>query len=68
MTTADIVARVRRLEQLSLGVAREMQLAEKANIFLYRERSDYFDALRRVWVGLANARVVLVKARQRIER
>jgi hypothetical protein len=53
MTTADIVARVRRLEQLSLGVARELQCVENIDIFLYRERGDYFDALRRVWVGLA---------------
>jgi hypothetical protein len=68
MRAADLTARVRRLQQLALGIAREIQLVEKSDIFLYRERRDYFDALRRIWVGLEDARVALVKARQRLAR
>jgi hypothetical protein len=68
MSAADIAARVRRLEQLALGIAREIQLVEKTAILLYRERRDYFDALRRIWTGIENARVALVNARQRLAR
>jgi hypothetical protein len=35
------------LEQLILGVARELQLVEKTKVFQNRERQEYFDALRR---------------------
>jgi hypothetical protein len=35
---------VRRLEQLSLGVARETQLVNQSDIFLYCERREYLDA------------------------
>jgi hypothetical protein len=68
MSAADIVARIQRLEQLSREVAMELQIVEKMKCLQYRERRDYFDGLRRVWVGLENARVALVKARQRLER
>ena len=66
MSAADIGARVRRLDQLARGVAREIQLVEKTAILLYRERRDYFDALRRLWAGVENARVALAKAHQRL--
>lgn len=68
MRLADITARVRRLDQLSRGIARELQIASKVDLLQYRERRDYFDAMRRVWVGLENARAALAKARRRIER
>jgi hypothetical protein len=48
-------------------VARGIQFVEETDILLYRERRKYFDALRRVWVGLESARAVLAKARQRID-
>jgi hypothetical protein len=67
MSAADIMARIRRLEQLTRGVARELQLVERTKIFQYRERRDYFDALRYIWIGLENARDALVKARQRLD-
>jgi hypothetical protein len=67
MSAPDIVARIRRLEQLNLGIVSELQRVEKIKIFMYRERRDYFDALRRVWVGLENARIALAKALRRIE-
>jgi hypothetical protein len=31
------------------------------------ERRDYFDALRRLWTGVENARVALEKVRQRMD-
>jgi hypothetical protein len=67
MNATDISARIRRLEQLGLGVAREIQRVEKSDILLYRERMEYFDAMRRVWAGLESARVALAKARQRLD-
>jgi hypothetical protein len=68
MSAADIAARVQRLDQLARGIAREIHRVEKANILLYRERRDYFDALRQIWVGLENARVALANARKRLAR
>jgi len=67
MTAADLTARIRRLERLSSGVAREIQLLAQFDIFLYRERREYFDALQGMASGLEEARVALVKARQRID-
>jgi hypothetical protein len=67
MNAADLTARIRRLDRLSLGVARETQLVSEADIFLYRERREYLDALQRMASGLEAARVVLVKARHRLD-
>jgi len=68
MTAAAISARLRRLEQLALGVAREVQLVGQADIFLYVERREYLTALHRRCAGLESARVVLAKGRQRNDR
>ena len=47
MNAADIVARVRRLDQLSRGLAKEIQLVEKADDpMLYVERMEYLAAIR----------------------
>jgi hypothetical protein len=67
MSAADLAARIRRLERLSLGVARETQLLRQADIFLYVERREYLAALHRLRGGLESARVALAKARQRME-
>jgi hypothetical protein len=67
MNAADISARVRRLDKLSLGVAREIEKIAKEDIYLYRERRAYLEALKQLWGGLEAARVVLAKARQRME-
>ena len=40
MTAAGISARVSRLDELALGVAREDQLVGQADIFLYVERRE----------------------------
>ena len=51
MNAAALAARIRRLEQLSLVVARGTQLVGKADIFLYRERRGYLYALHRLCGG-----------------
>jgi hypothetical protein len=68
MTAADLTARIHRLEQLALGVARETQLVGQTDIFLHLERREYLDALNRMCAGVESARVALVKARQRLDR
>ena len=67
MSPAAIAARIRRLEQLALGVARELQIEKQTDIFLWRERLEYRYVLLAAWNGFENARVVLAKARQRLE-
>ena len=67
MNAAALSARVRRLERLALGVARETQLLSQADIFLYTERREYLAALHRLCVGLESARVALARARQRLD-
>ena len=67
MNAAALAARIRRLERLSIGVARETQLVGQADIFLYRERREYLDALNKMCAGLESARVALVKAKHRLD-
>jgi hypothetical protein len=66
MTAAAISARVRRLDQLALGVAGEVQLVGQDDLLVYVERREYLTALHGMCAGLESARVVLGKARQRI--
>ena len=69
MTTADILARIRRLNELALGISKEIQLIEKAeDPLLYVERRDYVAGLCQLRVALETARVALAKAKQRIMR
>jgi hypothetical protein len=64
----DIAARCRRLETLMIGLMREHILMGKGDDpLLYLERLDYLAAVKHAVSGLENARVVLAKARQRIE-
>jgi hypothetical protein len=68
MIAADISARVRRLDALSRGLALELHNVSKADDrMLYVERREYLAAMRRVQAGVEEARVVLAKARQRID-
>ena len=68
MNAAALAARVRRLDQLSRGVAREISVVSKADDpLLYLERQAYLAALRGILGGLEAALVVLVKARQRMD-
>jgi hypothetical protein len=64
----DLAARCRRLEVLMIGLMREFFLMGKGDDpLLYLERRAYLAAVKLVVSGLENARVVLAKARQRIE-
>jgi hypothetical protein len=68
MSAADISARLRRLDELTRGLALELHNVGKADDpMLYVERREYLTAMRRVQAGVEEARVVLAKARQRIE-
>jgi hypothetical protein len=68
MTVHDVRARVARLDELSRGPAKETVLVSEADDPLfYRERQDYLAAIREALAGVEEARVVLVKARQRLE-
>jgi hypothetical protein len=50
------------------GLAKETVLVEECDDpLLYRERQDYRQALREALAGVEDARVVLAKARQRLE-
>jgi hypothetical protein len=64
----DIKARVRRLEELTVGLTRErVRWEEAADPLLYLERREYLQAIREAISGIEGARVVLVKACQRID-
>jgi hypothetical protein len=64
----DLAARCRRLEALTVGLMREhAAIAEGNDPLLYLERRAYLAAVRGAVSGLDSARVVLAKARQRIE-
>jgi hypothetical protein len=66
MSAADILARIRRLDQLSRGLAKEIQLVERADDPMwYIERKEYLTAIRKVRAGIEDALVLLVKAKQR---
>jgi hypothetical protein len=64
---ADVVARVRRLEELTRGLSREVALWKEANDpLLYLERRAYLNAIQDALAGLEEARVVLARASQRL--
>ena len=69
MNLVDLVARIRRLEQLARGFAKEVTLWKEANDpLLYLERKAYLSAIQDALSGVESARVVLAKVRQRIGR
>ena len=69
MSAADILARIRRFDQLSRGLVKEIQLVERADDpMLYVERKEYLAAMRKMRAGVEDALVVLAKAKQRIVR
>jgi hypothetical protein len=62
------LARVRRLDPLARGLAKEVVLWKEYNDpLLYLERRAYLGAIRDALAGVEAARVVLAKARQRLE-
>ena len=65
---ADVAARVRRLEELTRGLAKEVSLWKEGNDpLLYLERKAYLGAIQDALAGVEEARVVLARARQRLE-
>jgi hypothetical protein len=59
---------VERLEDLARGLAKEVVLWKAANDpLLYVERKGYLTAIQDALAGVEAARVVLAKARQRLE-
>lgn len=68
MTLDDISVRVRRLDELSRGLAREVALWRKGDDpLLYLERKAYLNAVQDALAGVEGARVVLAQVRQRLE-
>jgi hypothetical protein len=67
VTEAGVAARVVRLHELSIGLAREDVLIGKGqDSLLYLERKAYLAAIRDALAGVEGARVVLARARQRL--
>jgi hypothetical protein len=69
MTLSRLAGRIERLTTLYLGLNKEHALfAQGDDPLLYLERHEYLAALRHAASGLESARVVLAKARQRLEK
>jgi hypothetical protein len=68
LTVERIAARVDHLDELARGLAKELvRVGEAKDPLLYVERKASLAALRRVVAGVEEARVVLARARQRLE-
>lgn len=64
---ADVSARLRRLDELTRGLSREVALWKEANDpLLYLERRAYLNAIQDALAGLEAARVALARAAQRL--
>jgi hypothetical protein len=69
MNLADLAARLRRLNELGRGLAKEVTLWKACDDpLLYLERKAYLNAVQDALAGVESARVVLAKACQRLER
>jgi hypothetical protein len=69
MDLKAITARVKRLDGLARGLAKEVVQFNEDTLtpLLYVERRGYLLALHRALGGVAEARLALVKARRRLE-
>ena len=69
MNLSDLRARVRRLDQLARGLAKEVTLWKSCNDpLLYLERKAYLGGIQDALAGAEAARVVLAKVMQRLEK
>jgi hypothetical protein len=69
MTLHHIAARIKRLDALFFGLHKEIAaIAKGDDPMLYLERQAYLRALWSTTAALENARVVLARARRRIEQ
>ena len=67
-SVADVVKRVRRLEDLTRGLSQEVVLWKEGNDpLLYLERRAYLNAIQDALAGVEAARVVLARANQRMQ-
>ena len=65
---AELSARIKRLEQLSMNLSKEEHRVFKGELrLLFEERREYLKAIREAIAGLEQARVVLAKAKHRVE-
>ena len=62
MTTAALRARTRRVDELAMEAARELQVEKQSDIFLWTERLEYRYGLLQMHGGFENARIALAKA------
>ncbi len=68
LTLTDVVARIVRLDELTRGLAKEVLLWREADDpLLYLERRAYLKAIQDALAGVESARVVLARARPRLE-
>jgi hypothetical protein len=68
MRVKHISARIKRLDALFLGLHQEIaKIAKGDDPMLYLERQAYLKALYSTTAALENARVILARARRRIE-
>jgi hypothetical protein len=68
-TVADVVKRVRRLEDLTQGLSREVAMwKEGSDPLLYLERRAYLNAIQDALAGVEAARVILARAHQRLNQ
>jgi hypothetical protein len=69
MTADDLAARVRRLDALARGLAKETAQVSAYTLtpLLYRERRAYLEGIRQALGGVESARVTLAKALRRLE-
>src|SRR5215469_14408249 len=68
MTLTDLKARINRLDELARGLSREVVIWKAGNDpLLYAERKGYLNSIQDALAGVEAARVVLAKARQRLE-
>jgi hypothetical protein len=67
MNVDDLTSRVRRLDQLSRGLSREVTIWKAGDDpLLYVERRAYLNAILDALAGVEAARVTLARARQRL--
>jgi hypothetical protein len=68
LTLPDVITRIQRLDELTRGLAKEVLLwKDGTDLLLYLERKAYLRAIQEALAGIETARVVLARARQRIE-
>jgi hypothetical protein len=69
MDVNELAARVRRLDALARGLAKELAAVqgETPTVLLYRERRGYLEAIRQALAGVEGARVTLARALRRME-